>query len=774
MLFMKLQFTCFLAFLLSFSVFAQENHEEFCSHHKRYALLQTQSNGSERLNFSQDLYDLMMLYDVKQYHLNLNVETNTTLVSGNVKFWAQATNNISTFAFELHPNYTVSSVVVKNITHSGAAIVRTNNEVRVNLLSAVDAGEMFEAVINYSGNGPVDNSNIDAGFCQRTASNGKRYTYTMSQPYGTADWMPVKQILIDKADSVKVYITTSSSNKVASQGILKQTVNVGGGKTRYEWESKYPIAYYLISFAVGEYVNYNINATVSTKNIPILNYLYDNVSVTANQTNLNQTKLTLEKFSELFGDYPFKNEKYGHCQVPHNFYLENQTMSAMISFPNTIIAHELAHQWYGDALSLQSFSEIGFSEGFANYSEYLYREHFVNLASAQTTYQNWRNNVMSQPGGSVYLADSLNTTAMFDSRLIYQKGACLVHMMRYLVNNDALFYQALKDFTNNYQHQNITYNIFAQSFESSTGINLTQDFLPQWFRGEGYPTYNITWNWKDGYLHIISNQTTSRPSVTPFFKMPFELALTDANGNTSIIRLAQNQNQQLHKIAMATPIVSLSFDPRIFLLAKNTLTRDNSLVIDDNPPSVREFKPVHLSENVPTNTNLEILFNEAVFKGTGKIAIKREEDNSVFQELDINNSAIKFTGSKATIQTKEFEKDKTYFVEIEPNAIIDRFDNVFTGFSGKNTWLFRTESETINSLSDGSSPNKAYPNPTKNWLYVGNGNIVKKFFIYNALGQKLGEYTNVSAISLAHLPKGIYFVQIELQDNRFSQKIVKE
>jgi aminopeptidase N len=774
MLFMKPTFCYFFAFLFPFIVLAQIPQEDLCSHHKRWAALRTENQTDSRLNFSQDLYNKMMLYDVKQYHLNLNIETNTTLISGNVKFWALANNNISTFAFELHPNYTVSSVIVKNITHTGAAITRTNNEVRVSLSSAVDAGEMFEAIINYSGNGPVDNSNPDAGFCQRTASNGKRYTYTMSQPYGTADWMPVKQILADKADSVKVYITTSSTNKVASQGLLKQEVNVGGGKTRYEWESKYPIAYYLISFAVGEYVTYNVNATVGAKNVPIVNYLYDNAAVTANQANLNQTKLTLEKFSELFGDYPFKDEKYGHCQVPHNFYLENQTMSAMISFPNTIIAHELAHQWYGDALTLQSFSEIGFSEGFANYSEYLYREHFVSLSSAQTTYQNWRNNVMSQPGGSVYLADSLNTTAMFDSRLIYQKGACLVHMMRYLANNDALFYQALNSFTNTYQHQNITYNLFGQHFESITGINLTQDFLPQWFRGEGFPTYNITWNWKDGYLHIISNQTTSRPSVTPFFKMPFELGLTDANGNTTIIRLAQNQNKQLHRVAIATPITSISFDPRIFLLARNTITRDNTLAIDFDAPQITSFKPIHLAENVPTKTDLELTFNESILKNVGKIIIRQDADNSIFQEIDVNASAVKFSGSKITIQAKEFERDKTYFVEISPNAILDRYDNAFGGFAGRDTWRFSTEKETINALPNSSLLPKVYPNPTYDWLYIENGSVFDKIVLHNAWGQEVGAYAKVSAISLTHLPKGIYFVQVQSKTDNYHYKIVRE
>ncbi len=760
-----------LTFIFSFFLFSTiqaQLLEEACLHRSYLARLQ-----NERLNFSQDLYNKMMLYDVKQYHLNLNVETNTTFISGNVRIFAQANADITTFAFELHPNYTISSVVVKNVTHTGTAISRTNNEIQVNLTSVIDEGELFEAIIYYSGNGPVDNSNPDAGFCQRIAPNGKKYTYTMSQPYGTADWMPVKQILADKADSVKVYITTSATNRVGSQGLLKRIVNVGGGKLRYEWESKYPTAYYLISFAVGEYVDYVVNANFNAKTIPIINYLYDNTSVSANQTNLNQTKATLEKFCELFGEYPFADEKYGHCQVPHNFYLENQTMSSMMSFPNTVIAHELAHQWFGDALTLFSFSEIGLTEGFATYSEYLYREHFVSLASAQNTYNNWRNNVMSQPGGSVYLTDSLNTTAMFDNRLIYQKGACLIHMIRYLVNNDALFWQAISTFTNTYKHQNVNYNLFAEVVQNVTGVNLTQDFLPQWFRGEGYPTYQITWNWKDGYLHLISEQSTSKPSVTPFFKMPFELAITDINGNTTIIRFAQNANFQKHIISFPTQVASISFDPRVFLVAKSTLSYDNTLIVEDTPPQIVELRPAHLASQVVLDSPLEIIFDENIFAGSGRIWIKNVENNAIFHEFEIRDTGVNISGRKLRFKTPQnFEPAQSYFVEMENGAIRDRMMNFFTGFSGQNTWKFTTF-DSINYLQS-DQEFLLYPNPVENTLNVRSSVLIEKILLYNQLGQVILEATQTNSIWVGDLPKSIYIVKIVCSNGKTNiQKVSK-
>ncbi|KOY85580.1 hypothetical protein AD998_04920 [bacterium 336/3] len=748
------------------------SEEHLCSHHKS---MKRVIESHQRLNFSQDLYNLMELYDVKQYHIDLNIETNTTLVSGNVKFYAQARNNISTFAFELHPNYTVSSVVVKGITYNSTAIIRNSNEARVNLNAAINQNELFEATIYYSGNGPVDNSNIDAGFCQRTNSSNKKYTYTMSQPYGTADWMPVKQILSDKADSVKVYITTSNTNKVGSQGVLKNVVSVGGGKSRHEWESKYPIAYYLISFAVGEYVDYTINANLGGTNIPIVNYVYDNATVTANQASLDQTKLTLEKFSQSFGDYPFKLEKYGHCQVPHNFYLENQTMSTMINFPNTIVAHELAHQWHGDAMSLKSFSEIGLSEGFANYSEFLYREYFINLASAQTTYRGWVNSITSQPGGSVYLVDSLDTDAMFNSRLIYQKGASLIHMIRYLINDDDKFYQALRAYTAQYQHKTVTYNDFAGVINTVTGVNLTQDFLPQWYKGEGFPTYNITWNWKDGYLHIISNQVTSKPSVTPFFKMPFELAVTDVNGVTTVIRLAQDANKQLHRVAMPTAISSVSFDPRVFLVAKSSLTRDNALVVEADAPKIISLKPAHQALDVIQNANLEITFDESIFKNFGNIVIRKESDESIFHTFDIQTSgAVTVSGSKLTLNPpKDFELGQTYYVEVNNNVVMDKLDNSFaSGFSGKNTWRFTTNN-IINAIGDNLSQEIIlYPNPAKEVLHIKGNQLIEEMKIINTLGNIVLNTENPQKeIHISNLPSGVYYVKITTIDKK--QRIIK-
>ncbi|MCU0439847.1 MAG: Ig-like domain-containing protein [Raineya sp.] len=752
---------------------AQASSEEHvCSHHKSIKRI---IEAHQRLNFSQDLYNLMELYDVKQYHINLNIETNTTMVSGNVKFYAQARNNISTFAFELHPNYTVSAVEVKGVTYTNTAIIRNNNEARVNLNAAINQNELFEAIVYYSGNGPVDNSNIDAGFCQRANSSNKRYTYTMSQPYGTADWMPVKQILSDKVDSVKVYITTSNVNKVGSQGLLKRVISVGGGKSRHEWESDYPIAYYLISFAVGEYVDYTINANLGGTNIPIVNYVYDNATVTANQASLDQTKLTLERFSQAFGDYPFKLEKYGHCQVPHNFYLENQTMSTMINFPNTIVAHELAHQWHGDAMSLKSFSEIGLSEGFANYSEYLYREYFVNLASAQSTYRNWVTSITSQPGGSVYLVDSLNTDAMFNSRLIYQKGASLIHMIRYLINDDDKFYQALRAYTAQYQHKTVTYNDFAGVINSETGVNLTQDFLPQWYKGEGYPTYNITWNWKDGYLHVISNQVASKPSVTPFFKMPFELAVTDVNGTTTIIRLDQNSNKQLHRVAMPTTITSVTFDPRVFLVAKSTLTRDNNLNIETDAPKIVSLKPAHQATDVIQNANLEITFDENILKNFGSIIIRKESDESVFHTFDIQTGVgITVSGTKLTLNPpKDFELGQTYYVEVNNNIVMDKLDNSFsTGFSGKNTWRFTT-SNIINAIGDDFYKEiLVYPNPAKDILQIKDNQLIESLKISNTIGSIVLEIEKPKKeIYISSLPAGVYYIKITTIDKK--QKVVK-
>ncbi|MEM9983168.1 MAG: M1 family aminopeptidase, partial [Bacteroidota bacterium] len=391
-----------------------------------------------------------------------------------------------------------------------------------------------------------------------------------SQPYGTADWLPVKQLLEDWAEEgVDVSITTAAANKVATVGLLQNTVDVGGGRLRYEYASNYPIIYYLISFAVGEYEEYTItaNPTGAAQPIPIQNFLRSASELSIFQNDLDATADMLVFFSDLFGLYPFHEEKYGHVRISAPFSLENQMMSAMATFDRKTLAHELAHQWFGNAVALKSFSHIWLNEGLGTYAEYLYLEEYTTKEVAEAQLVTWINSATSlnNARGRVYVADSLNTADIFNVSLSYRKAAMVWHMMRYLINDDEVFFQAMKDYYNTYQNKNVDTWDMAASFQTSTGIDFTT-FLEQWIYGEGYPNYTIEWNWENGQLYIKVDQRASS-QATPFFEMPLEFEVTNVNGEKEIFRVIPTANSQLFTLDEATAITELVFDPTISLVA---------------------------------------------------------------------------------------------------------------------------------------------------------------------------------------------------------------
>ena len=158
-----------------------------------------------------------------------------------------------------------------------------------------------------------------------------------------------------------------------------------------------------------------------------------------------QTPLILDLYSNLLEKYPFANEKYGHAQFGWGGGMEHTTVSFMIYFERQLIAHEMAHQWFGDKITCGTWKDIWLNEGFATYLAALVIENYDGLAAFITEKANMINNITSSPNGAVYLTDSeaLSVNRVFDSRLSYNKGAMVLNMLRFKLG-DAAFFKELK------------------------------------------------------------------------------------------------------------------------------------------------------------------------------------------------------------------------------------------------------------------------------------------------------------------------------------------
>ncbi|MBD2769863.1 T9SS type A sorting domain-containing protein [Hymenobacter sp. BT664] len=522
----------------------------------------------------------MARYDVKYYKLDLALENTSVAVAGSVRM--QARNGgaaLDSLAFELYPTYTIDSVVVQGRRAPGWR--RVNGDVSAKLAVAVPAGQLFNALIYYHGTAPSERPDR-ALHSSSNAASGFNVLYSFSQPLEAYEWFPCKQVVSDKADSSDVWVTTTLPNKVGSNGVLQRVTPLPGGKARYEWKSRHPIAYYLISVAVAPYVEYtNYAHPAGSPAIPIVSYLYNQAAIDEARPQLDLVPAMLENFASLVGPYPFANEKYGHCLVPAEpgDALENQTMTTLGSFENPLLlAHELFHHWFGNNVTCASWQDIWLNEGFADYGAYLTAA-ATSPDDARTLLDGAAELVMSEPGGTMRVSDTLNARRILDQRLSYKKGALVIHMLRYLLNDDTKFFRALRTYQSTYAGRAARTRDLQRIFEAEAGRSL-QYFFDQWYQGEGYPTFTVRWNQSGNTLYLQSSETVSMPAVTPFFDTEVDYKLSFADGTSQIVRLRQGQPVSGYSLAVAGTVTGLEVDPQQWILnGEGTVTRDPALVL---------------------------------------------------------------------------------------------------------------------------------------------------------------------------------------------------
>lgn len=335
-------------------------------------------------------------------------------------------------------------------------------------------------------------------------------------------WYPGKRDLVDKIDSVDIYVTTPPGQRVASNGTLV-SITEESNQWIHHWQHRYPIATtYLLNLAITNYTVVEDSVQLQDGSmLPLLHYLYPE-SLTSIVPEVEVTPAVMQFFESRFGPYPFSDEKYGHAQYTAGGALEVQTMPFMGFFNLDVIAHEMAHQWFGNMVTFGSWSDIWLSEGMAEYLSGLAIEELKPTAWAGV--KNAKiNSITSQPDGSVFVEDTTNLNVIFDGRLTYNKGFYLAHMLRWIVG-DSLFFEASRNFLHDPDHQHgFARTIdFQNHLEAVSSIDL-DEFFEDWFYGEGFPSYTLTWHQEQDSVIILVDQTQSDPSVS-FFEMPIPVA----------------------------------------------------------------------------------------------------------------------------------------------------------------------------------------------------------------------------------------------------------
>lgn len=580
-------------------------------------------------------------YDLVFQRMNWQVDPAIQYISGEISSYFKPTvTDFTSISFDLNNNMTVDSVI-----YHGTQIEFSHelDKITIGFPSSIAKNALDSLTIWYQGD---PTSTGFGSFVTTNTPAGDPIMWTLSEPYGAMEWWPCKQSLTDKIDSIEIRVTCPEGNKVASNGKLVSSINAEG-KTTVVWKHRYPIATYLVAIAVTNYAEFSDFLDLGDgRQIEILNYVYPSYLETA-QSKSNDILNIMELFNNLIGEYPFADEKYGHAQFSWGGGMEHQTMSFMSHLNFSLVAHEMAHQWFGDYITLGSWHDIWLNEGFATYFEGLSQEYLRDSSS----WINWKkdkvNYITEDPNGSVYVEDTTSISSLFNGRLSYAKGAYLLHMLRWELGNDT-FFEGIQNYFNDPQVANgfATNNQFVSHMEAVGDTSFTE-FFNDWYYGEGYPTYQINHSTDfsdNGKYKINISQTTSDPSVD-FFEMHVPLRAWK-DGISHDLRLHQTTNPQTFVVDEKPD--SIQFDPDLWLISKNSLITETIDITD------KEIKIY------PNPAKSELTISLAIGEKIQVIAITNIEGKKVMQLNSLKSNKIKIDNLQSGI----------YFIQIRTNKTI--------------------------------------------------------------------------------------------------------
>ena len=638
----------YLFLLLTFFGFSQSESEEF----DRMVESEMKS-ASSLMQFAVN--PNTQNYDVTYCELRFTVNPSVLSVSGNVKTTFTAmTNNMSTVTFDFYKKttnpFTISSVKINNVATTFSH--NATHELVINLPSTLNTGDSATAEIIYSG----VPSTLEGAFSIGT-HNSNPVLWTLSEPFGARDWWPCKQDLNDKISSIDVYITAPSTYVSVSNGLeVSQTIS-GSDKTTH-FHHNYPIPAYLVAIAVTNYQIYNQQGglgTTASPYFPIVNYIYPE-EATSSISSLAVTPDIINFFESIVGNYPFRTEKYGHARAGLNGGMEHTTVSFMNSWGRSLIAHEMAHQWFGNKITCGTWKDIWLNEGITEYLAGLDVENY-----APTSFVTWKNgkinSITSATNGAVYLTDAeaLNVGRIFSSRLTYNKGSMVTHMLRWKMG-DTAFFQALRNYLND---SNLAYGYAITSdlkakLEEVHGSDL-DEFFNDWIYNQGYPTYTITaQNWGAGQAKITVNQWQSDSSVD-FFEMPLQIRLSGAGGLTHDVVVNHTSNGQEFIVSVPFVVTGVTFDPNkhiisrnnVATLASNSFDLEQTISIYPNPAN----DELHIM--MPTSVQLEKV---EIFNTLGQLVGQKTDHDFSISELASGIHLLKITTSEGVIHKNFIKK----------------------------------------------------------------------------------------------------------------------
>lgn len=517
---------------------------------------------------SADTYPRQPL-DVEHYRFAITLSDATDRIDAEatvrLRMLAAGVSRVALDLANVTPARAGKGMTVQSVASGGQALPFTHASDRLAMTLAAPSrdGQIVELVVRYAG--------IPADGLQITPNrHGDRTFFSDDWPNKAHQWLPTIDHISDKA-TMEMHVTAPARYQAVSNGRRIETTDLPGGMRRTVWLEAAPIAPWLYALGVAPFAVQHVG---DYHGVPIETWVFAKDRDAGFHDFAVPTRDVLAFYSEWIGPYSY--EKLANVQsnsvsggmesASAIFYAPGSVVGDRNTRWRNVVIHEIAHQWFGNAVTERDWDDVWLSEGFATYFTQLFIEHAYGRDEFVDNMKRSRQTVLDfyakTPDYRV-VHDNLADMAQVTTGMTYQKGGWVLHMLRQRLGDDR-FWAGIRAYYRRFKDANATTADFREAMESASGQDLTA-FFDQWLYRGGVPRLSGTWSWDSAAQAVTVDLRQVQPG--PPFRIAVEVALQVPGAAARVERIDMISAAATATFKTTREPTVLAIDPNVRLLA---------------------------------------------------------------------------------------------------------------------------------------------------------------------------------------------------------------
>jgi aminopeptidase N len=523
-----------------------------------------------------DTYPRQAGVDAQHYVFRIALHDDSDEISGEATADLLFTRDgVTEFSLDLASAANGGGMTVTKVTGSGGeALPFTHraNRLVVQLAAPSKAGERGQFTVSYHGTPAI--LRPPAGLVISPDKYKERTFFSLNWPDRAREWLPIIDHPYDKATS-EFLVTAPARYGVVANGLLQEETDLGDGRRLTHWKQSVPIASWLNAIGVDQFATHFAG---TVRGVPLQTWVHHQDRENGVAGFEEPARKALEFYIDRIGPYPY--EKLANVEAPG---LSGATEYASVIFygetsmPNraasSLVAHEVAHQWFGDSVTEKDWDDAWLSEGFATYFALLFTEHYEGRDAFVAGLKRARDTVFraeKQFPNDAVIHDNLADPNQAVNQLVSQKGAWALHMLRGQLGTER-FWTGIREYYRRFRDANASTEDFRKVMEGVAGADLGW-FFTQWLRRPGSPVVDGTWRYNPATKKVELSLAQTQGGDA--YRLPMEVSLAPAGaGPAKLDRIEMSDRQQRFDLVAAEEPASVTLDPNSWLLMDARLVK---------------------------------------------------------------------------------------------------------------------------------------------------------------------------------------------------------